>query len=230
MVDPISTTTTPLQRPELDDMLRDVVGTHREEATSGPRPDDSSLLDFGATIASGVSTLVDGIGLFTGAALVAEAATVLGIGSTYASYAGTILEGERRGVAFDSEMMRGALATLEGRIRDPDVVAARASSPGFEAGVRKTETYIFRQAERARDIIQRVQSVYAEGGDAVRLGRDSGRAFTRRYEQDPVFRDGVDIARRQRTEDPTAFEAASRETRALHEALERSRGASPIAG
>ncbi len=230
MPDPItrSTSTCPAS---LDETLRGLVGTDHPEATAAPRPAEGPpLLDIGSTVAGGVSMVLDLVEVGASLPLLAEASAALGIGSTYVSYFSAIFEGERRGIAYDSDMMRGALAVLEGRYDDPDMRAEMRANLAFGDGARRAERFFYRDPASFAALARCVRASRSEGADAVYRGADHGRAFERRYADDLPFRHGVDDARRQRASDASAFEAASRETRALHEAMEQSRGARPIAG
>lgn len=93
------------------------------------------------------------------------------------------------------DMMRGALAGLEGRAGDPAVVREAAGNMAFRDGLSRAEaadapTFFaaVRAVERSRDA----------GYAAVVEGRDHGPTFERRYHGDLAFHHAVDEARRTR--------------------------------
>jgi hypothetical protein len=207
----------------VDDLLRQATGA-RDTASAahhaeGHDPTDhlvhlgveatSATLDVVAASAEGTAL---GFGLELGG-------MVAGAAGAWASWAMGPLEGERRGVEYDSEMMRGCLAAFEGRTDEPEVRAFMAESPAFANGVRDAERIAMRDPDLFGCIRNAVVSANEAGANAVYEGTDSDPATTARYESDLAFRHGVDRARDLRTSDPAAFDAARSESGALRGAM-----------
>lgn len=236
MVDSLARATT-LPQAQLDIVLRDVVGTDRRDASAALHDDEAhqrlEAVHAGVTALEGVGAGVEllEIGGVVGSGSVGLAgAAGLAIAGTYATWVGAILEGEQRGIAYDSEMMRGALAVFEGRLDDAETRVEMQQNPAFRDGAGRAERLFYTDHDRFLAIAAGVRNVASQGAEAVYRGLDAGPAFERRYAQELPFRHAVDEARALRTEDPTAFEAARREASALRESMERGRGATPIAG
>jgi hypothetical protein len=236
MVDGISRATS-LPNAQLDVVLRDVVGTNRRDASAAMHDHEAhaaleaahgglTAIEAGATA---IELLEVGGVIASGSAMLAGSAA-MSIVATYGAWVGAILEGEARGVAYDSEMMRGALAVFEGRLDDSETRIEMERNPAFRDGARRAERLYYRDHERFVAIATGVRNVATQGRDAVYRGVDSGPAFERRYAEELPFRHAVDEARAQRERDPEAFDAARRDAMGLRESMERGRSATPIAG
>jgi hypothetical protein len=236
MVDSLSRATT-LPHAQLDIVLRDVVGTGRRDASAALHDEQAhELLEGAHAAATGIEAVGAGIELLevggvvgSGSVSLAGAAGLAIVG-TYATWVGAILEGEQRGIAYDSEMMRGALAVFEGRLDDPETRVEMQQNPAFRDGAGRAERLYYTDHERFLAIASGVRNVAAQGAESVYRGRDAGPAFEHRYEQELPFRHAVDEARALRAEDPAAFEAARRDATQLRESMERGRGATPLPG
>lgn len=236
MVDSIARSTT-LPSPTLDVVLRDVVGTDHREATAGlldhEAHDRLEMIHGGVTAmeAAGVGVeLGEVVGVVGAGSLALEGAALVAIGGSYAAWVGAIFEAEANGIAYDSEMMRGALAVFEGRLDDPETRIEMQNNPAFRDGAGRAERLFYSDQDRFMSIATGVRNVGAQGADAVYSGRDSGPEFERRYETELPFRHGVDVARGLREDDPARYEANRRQATQLREGIDRARAGVPIAG
>lgn len=133
--------------------------------------------------------------------------------------AGAWYQGDQRGLEWDSNVLRGALMALEGRMDE----IPRNDMTGLRDGARRVEWLAIRQPAEFECLRQRIASITREGAEAVYRGRDSGPEFEARYQSDLAFRHGVDNARAERRNDPEAFEIHRREARELEEQLRGAR-------
>lgn len=241
MVDSIARSTT-LPTPTLDIVLRGVVQTTHSEATAGhldhAAHERLEMLHGGVTAAEaatvGVELLEIGGAVHAstavGVAALEVAGPAMGIIGAYALWIGSIYEAEQNGIAYDSEMMRGALAVFEGRLDDAETRVEMENNPAFRDGAGRAERLFYSDNERFMSIATGVRNVGAQGANAVYAGRDSGPEFERRYERELPFRHGVDVARGLREDDPARFSAQQREATQLRDGIDRGRAAAPIPG
>jgi hypothetical protein len=236
MVDSIARSTT-LPTPTLDIALRGVVRTTHSEATADHLDHEAherlEMVHGGVTAleAAGAGVeLAEVAGVVGGASLALDGAALAAIVGSYALWIGSIYEAEQNGIAYDSEMMRGALAVFEGRLDDPETRIEMENNPAFRDGAARAERLFYSDHERFMSIATGVRNVGAQGADAVYAGRDSGPEFERRYEQELPFRHGVDTARGLREDDPARFEAERRQATQLRDGIDRARAGVPIPG
>lgn len=210
------TGTCPAAPATTDDYLRAATGA-REGASAAHHADAHDPghgihvgVDAAAMLLEGASA--EGVAL---GGLVGFAGMALDIASAWATWAQGPIEGARRGVEYDSEMMRGCLAAFEGRADEPEVRAYMEASPAFANGVRDAERIALRDPALFACVRAAVVSANEAGADAVFEGTDGSAAATARYETDLAFRHGVDEARGLRERDPAAFAARRAERHAL---------------
>lgn len=214
MPDPIRPNLCPAT-PDVEGMLREATGL--PNALVAPPPPASS--HTGQQVAEGAvhlgtdailhSTEAAGAGTaggaaWLGAAILAPIAAGVG-GAMMIVHADE--EGRRRDAAHQSEVLRGALAFLEGRSGSPEVVAQAARSPGYAEGLRRMEreAATLGGSERLVQIAAVIRREVREGGEAVLRGDDRGECFEQRMARDPAFRHGVEHMRRLRDESPLEF-------------------------
>ncbi len=101
-------------------------------------------------------------------------------------------EGRILNEQYHYDMMRGALAGLEGRAGTPEVRAELGRNPAFRDGMQRVERA---DPYLVDDAITRVRRSRDEGYRAVVSGQDSGPAFLQRYHDDLAFHHAVDHAR-----------------------------------
>ncbi len=240
MVDSIARSTT-LPTQTLDITLRGVVRTTHAEATADRLDHEAharlEMVHGGVTAVEAVGAgieLAEVAGVVTEATVAGtaalEGAALAAIVGSYALWIGSIYEAEQNGIAYDSEMMRGALAVFEGRLDDPETRIEMENNPAFRDGAARAERLFYSDHERFMSIATGVRNVGAQGADAVYAGRDSGPEFERRYEQELPFRHGVDTARGLREDDPARFEADRAQATQLRDGIDRARAGVPIAG
>lgn len=217
--------------PNIDAYLREATGARSTASAShhaeGHDPTEhmarlgleatSATLDVVGASAEGTAM---GFGLEIGGLVTAVA-------GTWAGWAGGVLEAERRGVEYDSEMMRGCLAAFEGRTDEPEVRAFMAESPAFANGVRDAERIAVRDPALFACVRAAVVASNEAGASVVYEGRDHSPEVRARYESDLAFRHGVDRARDLQRSDPAAFEAARGAAGAARTAMEDARHAVP---
>jgi len=197
----------------------------RAEASSArSEPEPSSLPHGLATGAEGTADFVAQLleGTATGAGLEIGGGA---FGAAVTLFAGWH-EGDRRGTEWDSNVLRGALMALSGRMDD---IPANDLT-GLRDGARRIE-YLSQHDPAAFDRLRTaIAGVERDGATSVYLGRDTGCAFEARYGSDLVFREGVDRARDERSDRPAAFEAHRREAQGLDAALQHGRTSGGVRG
>lgn len=215
--------------PSTDDYLRAATGARPEASASHHGHGHDAVehgVHLGAELAEGGLDLAASGAEGTAAGFGFELGAMgLSIAAAFTTWVSGPIEGARRGLEYDSEMMRGCLAAFEGRAGDPDVVVAARENEAFANGIREADLLAFRDPELFACVRAAVVAANAGGASAVYAGTDSGPSFDARYEGDLAFRHGVDRARELRAADPAAFEAAAREAGALSSAVEGARTA-----
>jgi len=225
--------------PDVDALLRAPAGA-REDASSVRAVQPEEPDDHATETLHGVGTVLDGAHT-VGAAL--EILGVSGAIGTASTIAGPVLflgglairlevgmrEADLTNRGFHDEILRGAIAALEGRMDDPDVQARIATSPGFGTGARAIERMAQSDPSGALERLSDAVKASKRGGMlAVAEGQDRGEIFDRRMEQDLAFRHGVHFMRRLRGRDSRAFEAQSHRMVELAAQVDRGRCSAPI--
>lgn len=233
MSDPIGQCRMPAV-PTSDDVLRDAFSGLPPAMGLPPRPGASATHvpedSRGEVVAHGTTTAIEG-GLHIGGA--ALEGTVLGMVAELAGgvmgwvqLIGAWFEGDRRGTEYDSNVLRGALMALEGRM---DEIPANDLS-GLRDGARRVEYLAMRDPEAFARLRESIGAIVRDGANAVYTGRDSGCEFEQRYQHDLAFRRGVDAARQEGQSDPAAFEAHRRVAMELEKRARAGRGGAMIRG
>lgn len=225
----------PSTAPTTDDHLRAATGA-REGASASHHGHDHDPVEHAAHL--GVETVGVGAeyvgetlsgGGVAGLGFLGEVGGMIGhVAGAWTTWVSGPIEGQRRGLEYDSEMMRGCLAAFEGRADDEDVRATAAASPGFANGIRDAERLALRNPDLFACVRAAIVAANGAGESAVYAGADAGPEFDARYETDLAFRHGVDRARTLRAADPAAFEAAARESGALWSAVDDGRLATTV--
>lgn len=235
MTEPVGNRNTGAQ---IEAMLRDIVDAdpgvtarraparHETQSIAAAAHDEANLHAF-----SHLGThALEHAGLASSAAVFNAAMTV---GTPLLALGHVVTDADERGHATRMQMqhdrMRGALAVLEGRIGEDGVRAEMARNPSFADGVRRAENLArTKSPAELRAMVALVRQAGNDGQAAVCLGRDRGAEFNRRYQSDPAFAHGVDFARRQRTDDPAAFEARRVRFEALETQNQAAAASAPI--
>jgi hypothetical protein len=180
-------------------------------------------MDNGIDAGVAVLDLVDAVGAATVTPLAAIMAPLATLYTGLRGIDRAHEEARFRGREVDHEQMCGALLYCLGRVRHPDrpEVVDRIGTHARD-GARDAARFERLRPEAFAALRERVVTHHSEGEAAVYCGRD-GTEIARRYEEDPIFRLGVDEARALRESDPSAFEARASEARALEAALDGAR-------
>jgi hypothetical protein len=215
-----------------DDYLRAATGARADASAAHHAEGHDPAAEYGHVAVDATGAALDVVGASMEGAAIGFGLEVTGaltaIAAQWAGYALAVEEGHRRGVDYDSEMMRGCLTAFEGRADEPSVREYVAASPAFANGVRDAERIAVRDPELFACIRAAVVAAGSAGAQAVYEGTDGSPEVRERCATDLAFRHGVERARQLREHDPAAYEAARAEALALGSSLEAGRAMATV--